>query len=201
LLDLGRRSSSRPTGFQMSQENAVASDLALACTLTLTDNERWYVARTLPQRELQAAQQLNNQGFRTFVPRYWKNRRHARKVETISAPLFPRYIFVVVDQTRDRWRSINGTIGVDRLLMYGGEPQAVPQGVVERLVAAGDAQGNISFGFNLREGQAIKVMAGPFAELVGQLERLDDGGRVRVLLEILGGKVRVALPQGLVAPV
>ena len=185
----------------MSRENAVALDLALACTPALTDNERWYVARTLPQRELQAAQQLNNQGFRTFVPRYWKNRRHARKVETISAPLFPRYIFVVVDQTRDRWRSINGTIGVDRLLMYGGEPQPVPQGVVERLVAAGDAQGNISFGFNLKKGQAIKVMAGPFAELVGQLERLDDGGRVRVLLEILGGKVRVALPEGLVAPV
>ena len=185
----------------MSRENAVALDLALACTPALTDNERWYVARTLPQRELQAAQQLNNQGFRTFVPRYWKNRRHARKVETISAPLFPRYIFVVVDQTRDRWRSINGTIGVDRLLMYSGEPQPVPQGVVERLVAAGDAQGNISFGFNLKEGQAIKVVAGPFAELVGQLERLDDGGRVRVLLEILGGKVRVALPQGLVAPV
>ena len=114
----------------MSFGNAVASNLELACTLALADNERWYVARTLPQRELQAAQQLNNQGFRTFVPRYWKNRRHARKVETISAPLFPRYIFVVVDQTRDRWRSINGTIGVDRLLMYGGEPQAVPQGVV-----------------------------------------------------------------------
>ena len=184
----------------MSLGNAVASNLELACALTLTANERWYVARTLPQRELQAAQQLNNQGFRTFVPRYWKNRRHARKVETISAPLFPRYIFVIVDQTRDRWRSINGTMGVDRLLMYGGEPQAVPHGVVESLVAAGDAQGNIRFGFNLSEGQAIKVMAGPFAELAGQLERLDEGGRVRVLLEILGRRVRVMLPHGLVAP-
>jgi transcription elongation factor/antiterminator RfaH len=184
----------------MSQGHELPSNLEFASATTLTDSERWYVARTLPQRELQAARQLNNQGFRTFVPRYWKNRRHARKVETISAPLFPRYIFVVVDLTRDRWRSVNGTLGVDRLLMYGGDPQPVPDGVVENLVAAGDAQGNISFGFNLKEGQAIKVMAGPFAELVGQLERLDEGGRVRVLLEILGGKVRVALPQELVAP-
>jgi transcriptional antiterminator RfaH len=52
----------------------------------------------------------------------------------------------------------------------------------------------------LKEGQAVKVTAGPFADLVGQLERLDDNGRVRVLLEILGGKVRVALPQDLLAP-
>ena len=168
--------------------------------LTLSAEERWYVARTLPQRELHAARQLNNQGFSTFVPRYWKNRRHARKVETISAALFPRYIFVVVDRTRDRWRSINGTLGVDRLLMSGGEPQPVPHGVVENLAAAADLEGNIRFDFHLKEGQTVKVMAGPFADLVGQLERLDDNGRVRVLLEILGGTVRVALPQKLVAP-
>ena len=95
---------------------------------------------------------------------------------------------MVVDRTRDRWRSINGTLGVDRLLMYGGEPQAVPVGVVEKLLAAADSQGNVRFDFHLKEGQAVKVTAGPFAELIGQLERLDDNGRVRVLLEILGGK-------------
>jgi transcriptional antiterminator RfaH len=184
----------------MTPKVALTSSIEVASRLALTENERWYVARTLPQRELHAARQLANQGFRSFVPRYWKNRRHARKVETISAPLFPRYIFVVVDRTRDRWRSINGTLGVERLLMYGGEPQAVPVGVVENLIAAADVEGNVRFGFHLKEGQAVKVTAGPFADLVGQLERLDDNGRVRVLLEILGGKVRVALPQDLLAP-
>src|SRR6185437_17046763 len=95
-----------------SARNSAASGLPLAV------GERWYVARTLPQRELRAAQQLANQGFRSFLPRYWKNRRHARKMETISVPLFPRYIFTILDQGRDRWRSINGTFGVDRLLLY-----------------------------------------------------------------------------------
>lgn len=183
----------------MTQENASAPNVGPR-VLTLAEEQRWYVARTLPQRELYAARQLANQHFRSFVPRCLKNRRHARKVETISAPLFPRYIFVVVDRTRDRWRSINGTLGVDRLLMYGGEPQPVPHGVVENLIAAADLEGNVRFDVHLKEGQTVKVMAGPFADLVGQLERLDDNGRVRVLLEILGGTVRVALPQKLVAP-
>jgi transcriptional antiterminator RfaH len=177
-----------------------APAIEFACKLRLGQDERWYVARTLPQREFHAARQLANQGFRTFVPRYWKNRTHARKVETVSAPLFPRYIFVIVDHTRDRWRSINGTLGVERLLMNGGEPQPVPRGVVENLIAAADLDGNVRFDFHLKEGQTVKVTAGPFAELVGQLERLDDHGRVRVLLEILGGRVRVALPQNLLAP-
>ncbi|MGC2410092.1 MAG: transcription termination/antitermination NusG family protein [Methyloceanibacter sp.] len=182
-------------------KSSVALASALPSELPLSQQERWYVARTLPQRELQAAQQLTNQGFRVFVPRYWKNRRHARKVETVSAPLFPRYIFTILDLTRERWRSINGTLGVERLLMSAGEPQPVPQGVVESLIDAADPGGTMQFHFHLKEGQAIKVTAGPFAELIGQLERLDDNGRVRVLLEIMGGTVRVALAQTLVAPI
>jgi len=177
-----------------SARNSAASGLVLA------EEERWYVARTLPQRELRAAQQLANQGFRSFVPRYWKNRRHARKVETVSVPLFPRYIFTILDRGRHRWRSINGTFGVDRLITYGGEPQPVPRGVVESLMAAADPEGNIQFDFHLRQGQIVRVTAGPFADFVGELEHLDDNGRVSVLLEIMGGRMRVALPQSLVAP-
>lgn len=83
--------------------------------------------------------------------------------------------------------------------MHGGEPQPVQHGVVENLIPR-TRRKTFAFDFHLREGQTIKVLAGPFADLVGQLERLDDNGRVRVLLEIFGGKVLVALPQKLVAP-
>jgi len=163
-------------------------------------HERWYVVRTHVQRELIAARHLTNQGFRVFVPRCWKNRRHARRLETVSVSLFPRYIFTVVDRTRDRWRSINGTFSVDRLLTSGGEPQPVPSGLVESLIRATDAEGNVHFGFALREGQNVKVIAGPFANLIGSLEKLDERGRVRVLLELLGATIPVVLPAHLVAP-
>lgn len=158
------------------------------------------MVRTRVQCEQRAARQLTNQGFPVFVPRCWKSRRHARRIETVSRPLFPRYIFTVVDRTRDRWRSINGTIGVDRLLMNGGEPQPVPQGLVEALIFAADAEGNVNFKFDLREGQRVKVTAGPFANLIGTLEKLDERGRVRVLLELMGATVPVALPAHLIAP-
>jgi hypothetical protein len=36
--------------------------------------------------------------------------------------LFPRYMFMILDLPRDRWRSVNGTYGVDRLLMRSGDP-------------------------------------------------------------------------------
>jgi transcription antitermination factor NusG len=43
-------------------------------------------------------------------------------------------------------------------------------------------------------------MPDPFAELMGKLERLDDSGRVPVLLEIMGGTVPVVLQETLVVP-
>jgi transcription antitermination factor NusG len=73
--------------------------------------------------------------------------------------------------------------------------------LVESLIQAADADGTVSFDFRLHEGQTIKVGAGPFADLIGRLERLDDKGRVNVLLEMLGGTVRVTLPRILVQPI
>ena len=172
----------------------------LSSALPLLGGERWYVVRTLAQRERHAVQQLANQDFRAFLPLLFKNRRHARKVETISTPLFPRYLFVILDRSRDRWRSINGTLGVERLLLCGGEPQSVPPGLVENLIQAADDESIIHFDYALRPGQTIKVASGPFADFIGRLERLDDRGRVSVLLDLMGGKVRVELPQTLVTP-
>jgi transcriptional antiterminator RfaH len=65
---------------------------------------------------------------------------------------------------------------------------------------AADQDGTVHFHYALRQGQMVKVAAGPFADLVGRLERLDDKGRVSVLLRLMGGSVRVALPQDLVVP-
>jgi transcriptional antiterminator RfaH len=73
--------------------------------------------------------------------------------------------------------------------------------LVESLIQAAAADGTIRFDFNLREGQSVKVWAGPFADLIGRLERLDDRGRVNVLLEMLGGTIRVTLPRVLVQPI
>lgn len=168
--------------------------------LALRERERWYVVRTQPHRETWAAQQLANQGYGTFLPRFWKNRRHARKFDTVLVPLFPRYLFVVLDLARDRWRSVNGTYGVERLLMRASEPEPVPHGLVEQLADAAEGDGVARLAAVLQEGQTIRVTAGPFADLIGKLERLDDSGRVRVLLQIMGGKVPVLLPEALVAP-
>ena len=41
--------------------------------------QRWYVVQSQPNSELKAAAHLDRQGFTTYLPRYLKRRRHARR--------------------------------------------------------------------------------------------------------------------------
>ncbi|HJU15260.1 MAG TPA: transcriptional activator RfaH [Stellaceae bacterium] len=160
--------------------------------VALAEDERWYAVHTLPCNEARAEWHLGNQSFRTFMPKRRKTVRHARKLSTVEAPFFPRYLFVVLDLTRHQWRSVNGTYGVSRLVMRGDEPHPVPPGVVEALVASADANGVLQLDRHLQVGGPVRLLAGPFAEQLAVLEHLDDAGRVRVLLDIFGRKVAVS---------
>lgn len=85
--------------------------------LRLRNDERWFVARVLPGREASAHFNLQRQEFRSFAPKVRRTVRHARKLQTVRAPLFPGYIFVILDLSVHRWRCVNSTIGVSSLIM------------------------------------------------------------------------------------
>jgi transcription elongation factor/antiterminator RfaH len=159
--------------------------------LNLCGGERWFVVHTLPHQEKRAQHQLENQSYRTFLPKREKTIRHARKLTTVVAPFFPRYMFIILDPERDQWRPVNGTIGVARLVMQGERPQPVPPGIVETLVASTGADGLLQMRPQLKVGDPVRLTHGPFAEYLGTLDRLDPGGRVRVLLDMLGRRVPI----------
>lgn len=161
---------------------------------------RWYAVQCQPHRESVAFAHLQNQSFSVFLPRRQKTRRHARKIDVVFAPFFPGYLFTQLDLTRDRWRSINGTCGVGRLVMQGDAPAPAPRGVIEALRDACDERGIMHLpGDELKPGQSVRILAGAFVDLVGEIDRMDDTGRVRVLLEIMGGRIPVVLPRDSVA--
>ena len=132
-----------------------------------------------------AAEQLQRQGYRVFLPKQMKTVRHARRIRVALAAYFPGYLFVQLDLASDRWRSVNGTLGVAHLVGRGEHPAAVPRGVVETLMEAADARGVLA-GPPLKAGQTVRITAGAFADQLAVIERLDDAGRVRVLLDIMG---------------
>jgi transcription elongation factor/antiterminator RfaH len=166
----------------------------------LVGNERWFLAHTLPKSEWKAELHLGAQGFRTYLPQIEKTIRHARQLRTVQTPLFPRYLFVVLDLGRDRWLSVQSTIGVSRLFAsQNGRPVPVPVGIVESLIERSDGK-LTRLDLDLVKGQHVRILRGPFADFVGTFARLDAAGRVQVLLEMMGTAVPVTLHRSALAP-
>jgi transcription elongation factor/antiterminator RfaH len=168
--------------------------------LALEANERWFLVHTQPNSERRAELHLGGQGFRTHFPTIQKTIRHARQLRTVWAPLFPRYIFIILDLERDRWLSVRSTVGVSSLFTCDGRPIPVPKGIVETLIENTDEANLTLFSSGLRAGQQVRILSGPFVDFVGTLERLDDAGRVRVLLDMMGTAVPVALRRIAICP-
>ena len=157
--------------------------------------DNWYVVRTQSLAEMRAAEQLNNQGFETYVPRYRKERRHARKIDIILRPLFPGYLFVKIDAEFQQWRSINGTVGVINIVQFGMELSPIDEVIITSLKAREDESGMVSLStLGLQKGDKVLVNKGPFAEYAGLLKETDDKKRAILLLNLMGRKVRVTVP-------
>ena len=166
----------------------------------VTSAARWYAVQCQPNREAVAAAHIINQNFEVFLPRSQRIRRHARKIDVVLAPLFPGYLFVRLDITRDRWRCVNSTHGVSQLVILGGGPAAVPTPIIEELQARCDNRGVLDMDADLKPGQSVRILAGALRDLVGELNRQDANGRVHVLLTILGKPMSFALPRTSVVP-
>lgn len=165
----------------------------------LAQGARWYLVHARQNSERKAEINLAAQGFKTFLPQFEKTIRHARRLTTVRRPLFARYLFVSLDIARDRWVSINGTIGVSRLVAHEGRPTAVPSGIVETLLAHSDA-GLTRLDHSLAQGQRVRILSGPLADFTATIMRLDERRRVDVLLEVMGSAVSVSVDRRTLAP-
>jgi transcriptional antiterminator RfaH len=158
--------------------------------------ERWYVVHAQPNAETKAVRHLENQGFRPYLPRYRKRRRHARRVEEVAAPLFPRYLFVRLDLAAERWRAIRSTVGVTDLVCHGEAPAPVPDGIVEAIKASEDERGLVVLraAADFHKGDKVTITEGALEGCIGLVESMSDNERIIVLLELLGREVCVRVP-------
>ena len=166
----------------------------------LHEGEHWYAVYAQPHWESIAQLRLQAQNFRTFLPLHSMTVHHARKRQTVLAPLFPRYLFVVLDLRRDRWRAVNSTRGVTSLIMHEGLPAAIRSGVVETLLNSSTPEGEICFSSEMAPGSRVRLVAGPFAGQLGILRDLSRSGRVRVLIEMMGAQIPTELHDRGVVP-
>lgn len=151
---------------------------------------RWYAVYSKASREEDAAQGVGEQRFRTALPLISYERKRSRRIETIIAPMFRRFFFAEFDISIEGWQAIAHTKHVCGILPPGRNPEPVRNGWVEQIMAAQEANGGAipeekPIIVPFEEGQEVKFVFGPYTGFRA-LVKLDEGERVRVLLDMFG---------------
>jgi transcriptional antiterminator RfaH len=162
---------------------------------------RWYVAQVHPQQEHIAKLNLEQQGFDVFLPLATRRVFIRNTAIEQSMPLFGPYLFVGFDIDVDRWRPVNSTRGVVRLLpKHLEEPLALPVGVVERWrerMAEGEFRARDVLG--LLVGDLVVVSGGIWRDHAGRFAGVSASGALRLIMELLGRPVVAQVRPGEVA--
>ncbi len=170
---------------------------AVALNITPNNNAQsgWYAVQIKPNAFKIAARNLERQGFELFLPQLSRTVRRNGRFQQVSVPLFPGYLFVAFNPQSAPWRVINSTSGVARLVSFVREqgPVIVPDRLIETLRSHCDESGCVTMPTPFKEGDAVSVVNGPFADLVGRVQAMGDNERVWVLLDILGNSTRVSM--------
>jgi len=163
--------------------------------------KQWYVVNTKAREESRAHFNLKRQGFNAYLPQYKKTRRHARRTDTVLAPLFPKYLFVEFDLDMENWSCINSTIGVSKLIKFGSLPTPIPTELVHEIQAREDAEGSVSLNryLKIQKGDQVTIITGAFSDHSGIFECQDDDARIVILLNLMGRDVRVRLPSSAIS--
>ena len=77
---------------------------------------------------------------------------------------------------------------------FGAAPTPVPRDVFAALAQRCDGRGKLIPSPPLQSGDRVVMPCGPFAEFVATVDRIDPDRRVWILLDMMGGKTRVAVP-------
>jgi transcriptional antiterminator RfaH len=157
---------------------------------------RWYVIHTRPNAERRAVWNLRNQGFTdVYLPCYRRRRSHARRVDWIRAPLFPRYLFIRLDIEITQWRSILSTTGVSDIIRNSDNPVPLAEGIIETLKGreARDELPPVDVHVEFHVGEPVDISFGPLGGQRGLFDRGDGRKRVIVLVDMLGRHVRLSV--------
>ena len=144
----------------------------------------WFVIHCRPRKEDYVRRQVEQYGCEIFMPLIRERRPGCRK--SYLAPLFPGYLFGLLEVSRGDLSRVRWMSGVNRVLGGRNEPRPIAPGVVEMIRKRSTAAGVFSGGRCLRRNQQVRIIDGPFTGMIGSLEKQASrpGDRIAVLLDL-----------------
>jgi len=156
-------------------------------------DKKWFIAQIKPNSYHSAIQNLERQGFETFLPKMEITQRQKDKFVVKSVYVFPGYMFVYFDPHIISWTKINSTYGVSKILTFNKKPSEISSDMIKAIKIRYAINNNPTQREKLQKGDSIKFYSGPFADLIAKVESVDKKNRIWILLEAMGGYRRLKL--------
>ena len=149
----------------------------------------WYLVQSKPRNEARALENLVRQGYETYLPLMEVERLQRGKLLKKMEPLFPRYLFLHLEEGNDNWGPIRSTLGVAGLVRFGQAYAVVSD---EVMAAVRERTQDIKKSL-FESGDNVRVVSGPLLGLEGVFEIADGEQRSFVLLEFMQKQQRVSV--------
>jgi transcription termination/antitermination protein NusG len=165
----------------------------------MEENKEWYVVNTYAGHENRVKESLEKRmvamGLGDCLDRIvvaeeeevdYKNGKEVKKIKN----LFPGYLFVKMNMTDEAWYVVRNTTGVTGLIGSaggGGKPYSVPEDEMEAVLQRiGQSEKKVVVDFKV--GDRVKILSGPFANVEGTVESMDDAAGSATVLAIMFGR-------------
>jgi len=157
--------------------------------------KKWYVIHTKYNNEIMALANLKKYNYDVYCPMISKIVNHARYTKHVKTPLFPKYIFIKLDLSKDSWININYTRGVNKILNDGLSPVPIDKSIIDYFYKLENCEGLIELKqkhqFNV--GQKVIVNSSYFKEYLGNIISLNYKQRALVFLELMGKTISISM--------
>lgn len=157
---------------------------------------QWFLIYTKPHQEERAKENLENQGFETFLPMIAFEQIKQPKSFSLK-PMFPRYLFSKFTVDNNNWRHIKSTRGVSQIVVFGENFTEVPNSVMDYLKSKVDDSDVLKL-HNTRKtfqkGDELVIKKGAFQGKDATFLSMSGKARVRVLLSLMNQLLITDIP-------
>ena len=150
----------------------------------------WVLIYTKAKEEEKANENLQRQGFKTFLPMIAASNKNNESKSLV--PVFPRYFFAQINFELDNWTSIKSSYGVSRIVMFSEKFTSIPNNIIKLIQDKFDESGiykeDVSV-VDYQKGDHISIKEGGFAGIDAIFLSKKSKNRVTLLLKLLNTSV------------
>ncbi len=150
----------------------------------------WVLIYTKVNQEIKANKNLQNQGFKTFLPLIAQTNKNSGFHPPV--PLFPRYFFAQINLELDNWTSIKSSYGVSKIVMFSEKLTPIPDDIIKliqnKLDKSDIYKEEVSI-VDYIKGDSISIKEGQFAGIEAIFLSKKSKDRVRILLKLLNTSI------------